>query len=705
MTTHIKNNCVRYIIFISILFILAFIFSDPAYSDSKEGKIDPGETVYSPTDKHLPVGESPESPTTSGGSGGTPIAKYNLIVNVEEKEPYRNTSVFLNLTIKNKNQAKLKIQYIKLIISHDFKLIHDIKREIQFENTPVDIKGNSIKLGPFKLNGLEGRTFKLEIGIPNQVEAKNISVLARKPEIKFKKYKTFPPSEQNNSIISIRNNLPSIRSANANLAENQVRDLQENGTLLFIGNCSKPIEILYKINATDIEDGKELMFAGSLKREGEVVLNNSTSIDDIVNVSKFGCQIEKFELGNKYVAWALVKDKDNGSIKRIINISYSGDEYRYLLIPDVSFREKAALIISPWLPLIIAFIMIAFFRSCKPRILNGYILSAIIILIWTVYLLALNQKPQPLSSAMFIFFNSLPFFELGVYLTVFFIISYFCETCFSMDNKRHHASSLLINSIFMFIILIIFLFIMPHILITSNYISSYYSTMSGIFGTIFGLVVTLSGQFPKNILTIDPHHSNACQTDDKKSDNNLFSYHKKIRYFVGLYGVALGLSLLGLITGMTVKFNTIIMDLNADNLINLFSIAVFEITFLLIPPTILSSYQLLQVIYFRGKISIKSDPIGAELSIIGKYNEQNKNFNNILEDNNLGLITPCTLRLPEGRYKIELLYKYSYTKIPEEISIKDGMEKEYSFKLPESISSSKKDNNKDECTYVEIEHP
>ena len=197
--------------------------------------------------------------------------------------------------------------------------------------------------------------------------------------------------------------------------------------------------------------------------------------------------------------------------------------------------------------------------------------------------------------------------------------------------------------------------------------------------------------------------------------DNIFLYPKVLQYFVKLYGVTLVISLLGLVTGTHIELNAKIVDPSLANLYNLFSIALFETTFLLIPPTVISLYHLMKVISFRGKITIKSEPSGAMVYLSKKHEKRSslvyrlwmKTTKNAIEAISnrffprdkelaclierpycLNLCTPCTLMLMKGTYNLELHYEGLKTK-KDTIQIKDAVEIErtiYLINLTEKAS-------------------
>lgn len=260
-------------------------------------------------------------------------------------------------------------------------------------------------------------------------------------------------------------------------------------------------------------------------------------------------------------------------------------------------------------------------------------------------------------------------------------------------------------------------------------LSIYYSTTAGVYGTVFALIVTLSGQIPKNIFSIPAHfdptpgHEKArCPPGARLPPGEHLLYLKKLKYFVALYGTSLGLSLLGLILGTNIRFDTLITGSLQENAILLIPVALFETTFLLIPPTIISMYHLMQVASFRGRVTIKSEPQGAKVCLsrchhpqessstgcfeqfLAKLKQYLAKFFPILKPEpaqgkkdmyDLGLTTPCTLMLTKGNYRICLSCKDLRLDEPATITSEDGIEKEYTFNLTTILTpiKSKKEGN------------
>jgi hypothetical protein len=123
---------------------------------------------------------------------------------------------------------------------------------------------------------------------------------------------------------------------------------------------------------------------------------------------------------------------------------------------------------------------------------------------------------------------------------------------------------------------------------------------------------------------------------------------------VVLYGIILSLAIWGLVANGSIKFSSIIVPLNLNNIINLISIAVFESTLLLIPPAIISLYYLMRILFFNAKIKIKSKIRGAKILVSQRYGLEEEVDQNSDNCKDTGLTTSNVILLPEGKYLIRL---------------------------------------------------
>lgn len=533
-------------------------------------------------------------------SGGMSYANYNFTAIAEPRKPLRNSSATLNLIFKNnESYESLTVQSIK------FNLLPELKVVKAFVDNKLDWNffeqsSNTITIKQFDIQRKTVKIFSYKIFIPKYVDTIKSGIISN-PEVVIQRHHSSSSNEHYFVDVDIQNNPPKIYSANVYFPLNQIKPY-DNKTLQLVGNASNPIDIRFNILAQDIEDGNKLCSSGLIRdQDGENILEENLTIS---NTSKFN--INDLKPSKMYSLWAKVKDKNNDTSELKANISYSGRYYQNILIPDIHFIERTAAFLSFALSLIVIIITYLLFRSRRCHRFCPYIVFAISILIVISYIWLFNFGPifLPLFNN-FIYIDSLPILEFVIYIIIFSIIVYFTQICFSLEFEDIPHHSLGIISTLMLLTFIIFMSIIPKIENLSCCISGYYSTMATVFGTIFSLIVILSGQFPRNIITFRT----------RSTDRDFFSYHKNLRYFVAVYGTALGLSLLGLVAGTNLKLNILIVGSNiVDIIVDIIPVILFEITLLLIAPTIISLYKLLEVIAFRGKITIKSDPQGPRSS-------------------------------------------------------------------------------------------
>ena len=540
-----------------------------------------------------------------GGSGnGKPIAKYELNVTVEPDRPYRNTNVTLNITFRNNEPLNaLDIQQLKFDIFPKFDILSDYTRDKSDQ-----IYRDKIEIPEFKVLKQKSRTFLYIIHIPISIEGQKTKIIDPSTvDIQIRNHRINSSNHHLYDQLDIQNNYPKVISAKVDLSK-QFLPLDDE-TLFFYGNSSDPFEALFNISAWDIEDGNNLQFAGFIRKQNGSEYGNRSSENEFSHCGTFRQIMKNNELGETYSLWVKVKDNDNSTNISEANINLNGKSYKNIFFPDMSFYEGFVILLIFLFAIIVTYFIYRRRNSCGNPVITTQIAVILIFIPWILYLCTLNLGPRRINFInQYIFFNTLPIFELIVFITIFLIISKFIATCFSLDDEGNlQWKALFENCVFTMLILLIFIFVFPKIPSLSSNLPNYYLAMATILGTIFALIVTLSGQFPKNVF-MRPF----CST---KSETGSFSYPNQIlQSFVALYGSTLGISILGLVAGTQVRFNTFIMDPFHENpIFNLLPLAIFEITFLLIPPTIISLYYLLQVISLRGKITITSKPSHAKV--------------------------------------------------------------------------------------------
>lgn len=524
------------------------------------------------------------------------------------------------------------------------------------------------------------------------------------------------PSEENPTIY-IKNRKPGFLSARITVLSTPPTPLH-NRTLLFkFREEYEPIQVKMDVDARDIDDEylTYTLIAEPLNRQ--ILVTNKTS--KIFN-------LEGLNPGNY---WFKVRVNDTFD-ENVINavIYYDNVIYDKLIINTIRFSDtlRDILILSTFL---ILFFLGVFKTSLRDfgsiiyiRIYN--ILPAIrlvarffgpiqiLVLIWIIYIFVLSVYLKDIfyRSTWPVYFTSFEFFMLVIYFSVFIIIAYFAEICFSEYdhasrthehigecnhvNRTHwHACVLhkhikhfkqitsilwLINVISMTVLLVALAFIVPSFDFNTStweqYFQWYYSTMAQVFASILAIVVVFYTALPnKNITVI-----NVGRPANELGFEVEYKHPEILRLFVIIYGIILSLSFVGLSSGVYVDFSRLkpFIDLSRDNLPNLISIANFEITLLLIPPAISCLYALMRITAFTGTIELNSYPSSAKIYLINMIDEE-KVFDT-------KLVTPCTLMLPEGKYLI-ILEKDGYHKYQTEkekpVSVLAGTEQKYKYML------------------------
>jgi hypothetical protein len=646
------------------------------------------------------------------GSSSLHQAKFDLTVTLEPKESLRGHNVTLNITFENKDALRkfLTVQSIKI----DLRPTFNVTRIYSNDKNDRSCQ-NRIRIPLFIAEKDKAQPFKYDIFIPEDTKL-DIKTLIDHEKffystepfdiINIKKCRVdISTSVHLKDDILIRNNPPIIKSANVSINASQLTPM-DNETLLVSENLSNSLKAMFNISAWDAEDGKSLKYNYCLRtRNTSSGDQNEAILKDFAACGGFGCEIP-IQPGVKYSLWAVVNDSDNEQNKTQANITYKGIIYKNLLIPGEALLNYSALIITLILTIIVTAIIFRRIGYCSQKILTRPRIVICIFITWLIYCIltwSINLTRLPILGT-YLFFNTMQLFELAVYITEFIIISSFIEACFFLEDLiDFHDKALWMNYISSLTILLIFLFIIPRIA-GSLPLKEYYATMSGLMGTIFALVVTLSAQYPKNIFTsplvkCTKSGGTFNPADESADEEDLFSYPKKLRYFVMLYGASLVISLLGLVIGTNIEFSSNFVNPVQGNPYNFLSVALFETTILLIPPTVISLYHLMEVVSFRGTITINSVPSGAMVflskmhekrsssvyraaqSILDRFFAQDQEQACIIEPpHRLNLLTPCTLMLMRGTYNLKLK-KDDVEMQPDPIKISDAVESELTIYL------------------------
>jgi len=645
------------------------------------------------------------------GSAKVHLAKFNLTVTLEPNHSLRVHNVTLNITFENKDELRpsLNVRYINI----DLLPIFNVTR-IYSNDQNDESYLNKIRIPQFNAEKDKAQSFKYGIFIPNNTKL-NINRLIDKEKydrtdvasiISIKKCRS-DPEKRNIKLkddIFILNNPPIIKTANVSINASQLTPMDDKETLLVAENLSNPLNAVFNISAWDTEDGKSLMYncfliwnTSSGVEKKEPIIKNSAA-------GAFGHEIV-IQPGVKYSIFVEVNDS-NGMSRKLVNITYNGLSFKKLLLPGETLLNYSTLLLTLIVTIIITIIIFRRIGYCGQKLLTRPRILISIIIIWLIYgiltwSVSLTKVPV---LGTYLFFNTMQLFELAVYITEFIIISSFIEACFFLEDLiDFHDKALWMNYISSLAILIIFIFILPRIT-GALPLSDYYATMSTLMGTIFTLVVTLSTQYPRNIFTspiVKCIKSGGAlnSVDESADEEGLFSYPKKLRYFVILYGASLVISLLGLVIGTHIEFNTNFVNPVQGNPYNFLSVALFETTFLLIPPTVISLYHLMEVVSFRGKITILSNPSDAMVFLSKMHEKRSSSVYRaaqaildlfftkdqeqaciIERPHRLNLRTPCTLMLMRGTYYLKL-QKDDEEMEPVPIQIMDAVESELTIQL------------------------
>jgi hypothetical protein len=163
------------------------------------------------------------------------------------------------------------------------------------------------------------------------------------------------------------------------------------------------------------------------------------------------------------------------------------------------------------------------------------------------------------------------------------------------------------------------------------------------------------------------------------NDKGSYSYIDKIRYFVLLYAIILGLSIWGLVSNVSIRFNSLVVGLSITNFINLSSLAILEATLLLIPSAIISLYYLMQILFFKAKIRIDSKEKGSKILLKRKREPNEKIDLHNINFYDTNLTTPSTLMLTRGKYILKLELGQGRETAEREVVAENGAELEIYF--------------------------
>jgi len=506
-----------------------------------------------------------------------------------------------------------------------------------------------------------------------------------------------------NIIINIRNNIPSVSSAYIIIPKmTSLSCLPCNNTkTLIYNNLQEPIKLNFVVSAYDRDD-KKLDYNWYLK---DVTKNNETFLfnTSYPNFSHL-LTIPNLTSGRKFSFSVIANDRSDNSIPFNATFIHEKEFYDTIYIPST----------HPTVPIIlyifIIFFLIIFgvkekyfyiiYNTIKKRLhieetpfVDEIVLFIILLFITSTYIY-INKYGYWLlykfyeSDELMVYLKSLNLFEIYIYLIVFVVIVYFTEVCFGweeppklMNNGTTFLESLIksfnlititsklwiINSVLMLIVLLSFdsIVLRANSIDTQNWLINYYGEIGEIFATILAIIAAFYTAIPKNVVSIK-----RMRYGEKKKT---YSYlHTKIlQYFLVLYSVIVVLSIWGFSVGIIADFPPMV-DLNKTNFFNLISIGVFETTLLLVPPAISCLYELLRSMLFTGSIKLNSTPKGARIFV---------------DERDTRLQTPNVLMLPKGPHRISIekdgYLKYDVKGEGENgaVCVRAGTEQEYECKL------------------------
>ena len=392
-----------------------------------------------------------------------------------------------------------------------------------------------------------------------------------------------------NMILTIRNNKPIIKDATISIISPNIC----NDDKLICEIINKPLETDLIASAFDEEDGSNLTY--TWVAENQIHENRTFSPDNSLWI---------LEPNNSYTFKLKATDNENevSEWKRASIQGSDGKNYSCVSLPswDLYKEPILALIIA-----VIAILCIFGFIKSKPEYIKNYISSKrnlryicellekrklripvlLSLIVTALYILGLASNILEL--------KLLAVYELYIYILIFLIFVDITENCFfnlkciksteekeyandaydEKENKIGKSTFWLSNSILMGAIMLYFYLFIPQIEpnLISSHLYNFYSTLIQASGTLLGIIIGIYLAFSRG------------------REFNIES----IRILVAMYALLMGLSLLGLSGGTFISFAPLI-DISLKNIPNIISIAIFEATCLLIPPSITSLYKLLE---------------------------------------------------------------------------------------------------------------
>lgn len=608
----------------------------------------------------------PPVTTSSSGSGGgvsVPHGSLSYIIDINSSEQSRNKSIELKFKLFNENKHR-EIPDVIVFgkINENFEVVGVSSHceEMSWDQGHFEVK---CSLGPG-----EGREYISQLRIKKDAEL-NYSKIINRSEIssgiyeqRYNKYLyedgvniAFNDGDIRLEIkkdeskcrdgIYILNNIPRIMSASATI----ISDLHlqhNNGSFLYkYRDNPRSIQVWLNVSGLDEED-ETLNYTWTINPIGIIYQTNNNSY--LINMTPLNGSV-------KYLFSVYATDNDscrsNSRSAKILYNNITCDKFE-VISGEIEENIKVKFISIVFLIFVLSLIF-KFYPNETPlmdrwldntnKFRYSVLLVPIIIYILSIYVASKNYFwDQELPY----YLTSLAWFEIIMFMIVFICVILFTHNCFSAHEIKYDritAMLWLINLVGMTTLLVSLTLIIPFIepnLIIEEHLQWFYSTMAQVFASILAIVAVFYTALPnKNIISIN--------LKEKRIEYN---HPLILRRFITIYGLILGFVLLGLSSGVHMEFPTYI-EVSYSNLTNIYSIILFEITLLMIPPAISSLYTLIRITAFTGTVNIKSRPSASKIYLDGYDTD---------------LITPTKLMLRDAQY--DLSFKMHYIHSWNEIS-------------------------------------
>jgi len=664
---YIKNNFLI-LIFLVLVAVFYIIPADCQNVDSEQDTPDPNTSNHNEPNPDTPnpdIDRDTPDPNTSnlpskrpsGSSSRQPRTDLDITVSSNRSEVQRGEYLELNFNITSMDARSSDIQLdirIPQGLEH-IKILSDENKNIN------NIKNNHIFITRSKLGKEE--SFNVSILFKVLINASiKTPIIINESSISSIRWTTKKDDllVSNLSII-VHNNKPKIDYVELEILSTCI--YQKDG-ILILSDPLNPYELKLNSSFNDIED-RDLLYTLEIEKSN-IRISNYTDENPYKNSINLG----ELKADNYYSFKFSVNDSESSETiwPNKVDINYKNFRVNRIYIPEwkntwIEFREYIIELALIFILIIVvfSFLIPKIFNFREYKIKNIYTIDIIYCaflgsLISSYYLLYSYDSGYKIT----IFFKSLPFYILIIYIICFGSFVYLTERFFEILEEENQPKLLITNGIIMAILLWSIVFVIPRIdpISVEEHLRSYYATMSEIFATILAIVAAFFSGMPKNILNLSKSH----RTD------RLYPYPIMLHRFVIVYGSILALSFWGLSAGTYINFNPFV---NLDPY-NMMSIFIFFLTLTLIPPAITCLYELFRLIIFTSNIIIKSIPSGAQIIIIENDKEEIKTQLN----------TPNMIILKRSEnIKISLAkdgYKKSKPFCP---IILDGTQHEYLIKL------------------------